>query len=298
MGHSSRSKSQQKSTENSKTTPTSPSKDAASSEFSFQVENSCVNCGENVNKVLSAISALRETTENKFKHISDELASIKTSLESRMTVQEETTKDLTNRIKVLEADYKELKVSHDNTSKQLIDLKDRVLNNESHNRRLNLVFGNIPESDNENVRESINKVLIENLKIPEDTARGFLMRDLHRLGRVKNNDESNVNNALIKPRNIITAFILQEDRNLVYSKARNLKWSSITMRVDLTKEYAKIRDNLMVHRRSILNFNDKAFVKLSYRQYNHPVLLVKINNKIVEFDEKMNFEQLEIVNGR
>ena len=296
MAHTKKKNQSKNATPNTKSP--SPGESTDVPEFSFLTDNSCTNCGENVDKVLSAISGLRQTTESKFKELSEELSSIKASMESRLTIQEDTTKDLTNRIKVLESDLHALKVSHENDSKKLVELQDRVLNNESHNRRLNLVFGNIPESDNENVRESINRVLIENLKIPEDKAKGFLMRDLHRLGRVKNNDEANVNNALVKPRNIITAFVLQEDRNFVYSRAKNLKGSNITMRVDLTKEHAKKRDNLMVHRRNIINFNDKLFVKLSYRQYNHPILLVKINNKIVEFNDKMNLEQLEIVNGR
>ena len=261
-------------------------------------EITCTQCGENLGRVLQAITALRTSTETQFKNIKEELSSIQSSLDSRLKVQEETVENLKGRVSTLEDELKTLKASNEKNAKQLLEFQNRVINNESHNRRLNLIFGNIPESDDENPRESVNKVLIENLKIPEEKVNGMLMRDVHRLGRTRNKDDSNANNALTKPRNLIAAFIVQEDRNLVYSKARNLKGSNITMRVDLTKEHAATRDQLMMKRRTILNFNQRAFVKISYRQYNHPIMLVKYENKVVEFEDKMQLEKLEIVNGR
>ena len=280
----------------SKNQPKTPEKSNLSDEEVDDI--TCSQCGDNIGRVLAAIAALRKSTETQFKNLKEELSSIQTSLDSRLKIQEETVQNLKERVSTLESELKDLKASHEKSSKQLSEFKDRVINNESHNRRLNLIFGNIPEYDGENVRESVNKVLIENLKLPEDQVQSMMMRDVHRLGRTQNKDESNVNNALVKPRNVIAAFISQDDRNLVYSKARNLSGSNITMRVDLTKEHAVIRDQLMIKRRTILNFNQQAFVKISYRQYNRPFLLVKYDNRVVEWNDGMQLEKLENVNGR
>ena len=158
------------------------------------------------------------------------------------------------------------------------------------------MLGRVLESNNENIRQTINRVFVEDLKIPRERAEGFILRDAHRLGKSKPADPPIP--GITKPRNIIVAFISQEDKNYVYSQARNLKGSNISMRVDLVKEMATIRDNLLIRRKDIRDFNKNLYVALTYRSYNKPVLLVKVKNEIVEFTAEMKYEDLQEVRGR
>ena len=169
-------------------------------------------------------------------------------------------------------------------------IETRVKSQEAHSRRLNLIFNNIPETDNEDIREVVNKVFIDNLKIQRERATGFLLRDLHRLGNGKN-QQSNVSKKY--HRAIIVAFVCQTDRNDVFNCARNLQGSSITMRIDLPPEYSKVRDNLLIQRKAIKDYNKKIIAVIKYRSYR-PFLFVKVNGDMVHYKEEMNVNSLEI----
>ena len=246
------------------------------------------------------ISALiRQSNENnntKFTQIFTQLKEIQDSQKAQLEAQTAKIANLEKENEQLRSDLNATNARLNKCEELLEKSQARITENESHGRRLNLVLGNVPESNNENIRQTINRVFIDNLKIPQDQAEGFMLRDAHRLGKSK--QENPPIPGVSKPRNIIMAFICQEDRNFVYSQARNLKGSNISLRVDLVKEYAMIRDNLLIHRSEIRKFNNKLYVQLTYRSYNKPVLLVKVNNNIVEYRTDMKFEDLQEVRGR
>ena len=240
-------------------------------------------------EIIALITQSNENNKKRFDDLFAELQSIKDSHKARLDAQDVKIKELQDENKQLRRDLDESNLKLGKCEKTLEKVNTKVLENESHSRRLNLIFSNVPESKDENIRETLNRIFIDNLGIASETANSFLLRDAHRLGK------SNANVINPKPRNIILAFLQQSDRNYVYGLARKLKGTNISMKVDLIQEYAKIRDNLLIHRREILNFNKKAFVQLTYKSYNHPVLLVKLNDQIVEFNHEMKYEDLENV---
>ena len=254
--------------------------------------------GDRVDEILESIRKSTESNNLQFTQIFNRLKSIEDSQKERLDAQDKKISDLESKNKRLEDDLlaanNQLKMCRESLNKA----ETRIIENESHGRRLNLVFGKVPESKDENIRETINKVLIENLKIPQERAEGFLLRDIHRLGKSKStlNTASGVDTN--KPRNIIVSFLMQQDRNYVYSQAKNLKGSVISMRPDLVKEMALIRDDLLLQRQTILKFNKKLYVQLSYRSYSKPTLLVKVAENIVEFNPQMKLEDLQEIRGR
>ena len=254
--------------------------------------------GDRVDEILESIRKSTESNNLQFTQIFNRLKSIEDSQKERLDAQDKKISDLESKNKRLEDDLlaanNQLKMCRESLNKA----ETRIIENESHGRRLDLVFGKVPESKDENIRETINKVLIENLKIPQERAEGFLLRDIHRLGKSKStlNTASGVD--ANKPRNIIVSFLMQQDRNYVYSQAKNLKGSVISMRPDLVKEMALIRDDLLLQRQTILKFNKKLYVQLSYRSYSKPTLLVKVAENIVEFNPQMKLEDLQEIRGR
>lgn len=251
---------------------------------------------DRVDEILESIRKLTENNNTKFTEIFNRLKSIEDTQKARLDAQDKKISDLEAKNLRLENDLStannQLRAYKDSLNKA----EARISENEAHSRRLNLVFGRIPESKDENIRDTINQVLIDNLKIPKERAEGFLLRDIHRLGKNKSNTTNGA--ASDKPRNIIVAFLMQQDRNYVYSMAKNLKGSTISMRPDLVKEMALIRDNLLIQRQTILKYNNRLYVQLSYRSYSKPTLLVKVRNDIVEFDPQMKLEDLQEIRGR
>ena len=247
---------------------------------------------DRTDEILALITQSNANNNKRFDDLFAELASIKESHNARLDAQDVKIKDLQDENKQLKKDLNAANLKLGEVEVTLEKVNTKVLENESHSRRLNLIFSNVPESRDENIRETLNRIFIDNLGIAPETAHGFLLRDAHRLGK----SNSSVINP--KPRNIILAFVQQSDRNYVYSQARKLKGSNISMRVDLIQEYAKIRDNLLVHRREILKNNDKTFVQLSYKSYNKPILLVKVNDTIVEFKDDMDYADLENIRSK
>ena len=247
-------------------------------------------------EILASIKQANENNNSKFTQIFTQLKDIQDSQKAQLEAQ-------TKRITSLESENRQLRQDLNATNTRLSKCEEllekaqaKITENESHGRRLNLILGNVPEFNNENIRETLNRVFIDHLKIPRERAEGFILRDAHRLGKSK--QENPPIPGVTKPRNIIMAFICQEDRNYVYGQAKNLKGSQISLRVDLVKEYAVIRDKLLIHRSEIRKFNEKLYVQLTYRSYSRPVLLVKMGNNIVEFKEGMKYEDLQEVSGR
>ena len=250
---------------------------------------------EKLDLILEKIRLSNESHNAKFESIFSQLKSIQDKQNERLDSQDAKIKKLESDVKNLSSQLKTTNEKLTNCEKALEKVNSRVIENESHSRRLNLIFGKVPESKDEDIRKTLNKIFIENLKVPREQAEGFLIRDAHRLGKSTTDNP----NGVPKPRNIIVAFLNQGDRNFVFSQARNLQGSNISMRVDLCHEYAQKRDALLVHRREILKINKKAFVQLTYRSYCRPVLLVKRDGDIIEFDpDTMDYEGLGEVRGR
>lgn len=252
--------------------------------------------GDRFDEILASIKQSNENNNAKFTQIFTQLKDIQDSQKAQLEAQSKKIANLEKENEQLRSDLRATDTRLKKCEELLEKSQTRIIENESHGRRLNLILGNVPESNNENIRHVINNVFIDNLKIHPERVESFIFRDAHRLGKSK---EANPPiPGVTKPRNIIMAFICQEDRNFVLSQARNLKGSNISLRVDLVKEYAMIRDNLLIRRSEIRKFNEKLYVQLSYRSYSKPVLLVKVKNNIVEYTSDMKLEDLQEIRGR
>ena len=264
----------------SKTSPASPGKPV----------------GDRADEILESISKSNENNKQQFTLIFNKLKSIEENQNTRLDAQDKKISELETKNEKLENDLSHATKQLSDCQEQLKKAVTRISENEAHGRRLNLVLGNVPESKDENIRVTISRVMIDSLKIPEDRVEEILLRDAHRLGKSKT--QTPALGAATKPRNIIIAFLSQFDRNYVYSQAKNLKGSTISIRPDLVKEMALIRDNLLIQRQVILKHNKKLYVQLTYRSYSKPVLLVKVANEITEFKPEMNLEILQEVGRR
>lgn len=198
-------------------------------------------------------------------------------------------------IRKLEAENKVMKEKLDSVIEinkhqeaKLSKIENRLIENEAHQRRNNLIFHNIEEETDEDVERKVCKVFIDDLHLNAERVNRFTFRDIHRLGRFKKSE----GDTRAHPRAIIVAFLDQRDRNLVYSRGKQLSGSKISMRVDLPFEYSKERESLLTVRKSIKNINSKKVAILTYRSYK-PVLLVKVNGSIIKYDQNQEMDQLE-----
>ena len=92
---------------------------------------------------------------------------------------------------------------------------DKIIEQEGHSRRRNLIINGKPELDKENTEEVVQEFLVNDLHIEEVEVKNYLFRDVHRLPKSKNKDGT----VREGPRPIIVAFLRQKDRNSVMRKA-------------------------------------------------------------------------------
>ena len=88
------------------------------------------------------------------------------------------------------------------------------------------------------------------LNIPREKVDSFLFRNIHFLGANKQG----------KPRSIIVVFLRQTDRDLVFSKAKELKGSNISIRGNYSFETATRKNDLMLKRKNLISQGVKARV--------------------------------------
>lgn len=136
----------------------------------------------------------------------------------KMNTEEEKTERtlLTNRIDSLEKQIQDL-------TQELKQQKDSLVNLEQYTRRENLIFNQIPESQDEDCKEKVLGVL-DNMGIVSDEIK---FHAVHRLGRKKEG---------IRP--IIARFVSREDRDAVFFKRKEIKNSNPNAYI--TQDYARV----------------------------------------------------------
>ena len=139
-------------------------------------------------------------------------------------------------------------------------LLKRVVQNEDHGRRLNLIIGGVKIHDDQTAENAIHQFFATKLDINRDVLNRFTYRGVHVLGKPKNNQ--------IQP--IIVAFQKQSHRDLIMQNAYKLKgFDDLFIRPNYSKETSLVRDGLMKTRRQLLTAGYKASV--TERRYQ-PVL--------------------------
>ena len=169
-------------------------------------------------------------------------------------------------------------------------LRDRVEKLESdaeyktdHAFRLQLIAYNLPEVENENPFATIRGFYINDLKIPEERVNFIAMRDCHRLGKRTPG----------KIRPMVVAFLMQPDRDSVLLHAKELRGTTLSLQPHLSKKQVDVKKALLAKRSLIKARDERILAFIAYRSYNKPVLLIKMDNRLQEFKDTMDLNQLQ-----
>ena len=171
-------------------------------------------------------------------------------------------------------------------------LKDLIVDSVQHSRRLNLDFMGFAEvgrgvnEDQDVVIAKIRNFLYETLKIDDERVGSILFRTAHRLGKYDASKNY--------PRIIKAGFVCMSDRDLILSRAYKCKDTPYSIRVDVCPQIAPLRKLNLDTRKRILEINPTALASCTYRNVNHPVLLVKFKGKVQQYNAStMDIASLE-----
>lgn len=117
--------------------------------------------------------------------------------------------------------------------------KERAIKLESHSRRNNLIFYNIPEVRQESsaTTETLLYTFLEqNLDMAEEETNEIPIERVHRLGKIREDN---------KPRPIIAKFSFHKDKERILSSARTLAGTNYGISQDFPREIVEIRKGLV-----------------------------------------------------
>ena len=145
--------------------------------------------------------------------------------------------------------------------------KDKIVLQEGHSRRLNIIIQGKVETAGENTEEVARSFLTEDLKMDAGDVGQFIVRDAHRLPKGKKRDGTEVDG----PRPIIMAFIRQKDRNTVMRNAYQLKNTVYSLKSDLPKHLNELRSDMLKERLRLKDAHPGVKFRVTERSYK-PVL--------------------------
>ena len=193
-------------------------------------------------------------------------------------------KKLGEDLQALRHDFEEEKRKNSQLNSQLQKLQGELDYQTEHSYRLNLVVYNIEESaDKEDCFLTMKNFMQTQLQIEETVINQLQVRDCHRLGGQK---------AEGKIRPIVIAFTLQQQRDFVLKQGKNLRNTNYSIQPHLPQKMVIVKKQLLAKRKDIKRRDHRILAFIGYRAYR-PVLLVKVNGKLKEFDDNMNLAQLQ-----
>ena len=148
-------------------------------------------------------------------------------------------------------------------------LESKAVDMQGHGFRLNLICKGREEEDDESPADTeqlFKSVLKDSLGI--ETADNILFRAVHRLPKPKSGNGST------QPKPIIAAFIRQQDRDTVLSKAHLLKDTGISLQSHLPKKLNDLRNDLLKQRRQMLAVDPSRKLRVVDKNYT-PVMQEK-----------------------
>ena len=167
--------------------------------------------------------------ENTMKSVQSDLVAIN----DRVALMESSVNKMDNRMKFINSEVNELKGKTDTNLQEIKALTKSIMYQEVYNRRENLRFLGIPESDPnevENTGEVVRRFLAGDLEL--DGARDVEFQRVHRMGKKKPG----------VPRPIIACFLRYPDRERVFKRALEMKDDiDVTVYADLPKEIQESR---------------------------------------------------------
>ena len=220
--------------------------------------------------ILKKLEDMDKRQSNDIKEIKEELKNLRDKGESHDTQ----IKDLQEEVKKLQEEMKKVSMKTE-------EISGRNTKLEAHGRRLNVIWNGIKEMKDETpgvTQKLVKNVLINKFNFNEAEVNSMMMRDCHRLPLPENKKSME---GSVRP--IISAFIVQSDRNKIMENANCLKGSEISVKSDLPKELDIKRNSLLKMRKDLAAKNHK--VRVVERSYM-PVLQVFRDNKWVTYDKK------------
>ena len=223
------------------------------------------------NEITTNIAGLQTSLTNEIKKLREDSQNARNALESKFEerISKLETK-LDNEVfklnqslnakedalmELIQENYAKLTKDHE-------ELKKRVVFNEDHGRRLNLVIGGLQIPKVQSPEQCVNQFFINTLQIPRETVDTFTYRAVHQLGKPKP--------YTIQP--IICAFNKQHHRDLVMRNAHKLKGlEEMSIRPNYSKETSIVRDNLMITRKQLKTAG--YTVRVTEKKY-YPVLQI------------------------
>lgn len=182
---------------------------------------------QNLDGLKATISDIEKSLEQVWERIDDHNAELKTHKDVKDSQQRE---------------IDELKSELQKTTLLLNVEKENNIALENYTRRENLKFMNLPEDRGEDCKGMIVNLIQNDLKIDVTNVR---FHAVHRVGRP----------AVGKTRPIIARFVCREDRDLVWSRKKDLKNSTTYRDAYITQDYAKA---IQQERRTLIKAMKKA----------------------------------------
>ena len=143
---------------------------------------------------------------------------------------------------------------------------DKIVAQEGHSRRKNLIISGVRELHNETTEEVVRDFFTDKLLLDEEDTANYIFRDVHRLPRSKKAPADS-------PRPIIVAFVQQKDRNAVIRNAFNLKGTDFSMKTDLPKALNDLRGRMLERRKKLKEDNPTIWYRIAEIGYK-PVLMM------------------------
>ena len=182
---------------------------------------------ENLDGLKATIRGIEKSLEQAWEYIEDHTAELKAHKDVKDSQQKE---------------IDELKSELQKTSRLLNVERENNVASQNYTRRENLKFMNLPEDRGEDCKGMIINLIQNDLKIDVTNIR---FHAVHRVGKP----------AVGKRRPVIARFVCREDRDLVWSRKKDLKNSTTYQDVYITQDYAKA---IQQERRTLIKAMKKA----------------------------------------
>ena len=206
-------------------------------------------------KISSDISTSPLLTIEQFKslNVDDKLENIFVCLHGLVTTNE----------RLLKAEQTVFEIHNTGqVNKQRIDLLAyKSIDNESRQRRNNLIFWGIPETRNEDCSTVLSEFLSDKLGLDPDAI--FIQR-AHRVGRFKPRRQGSGQSTPINHRPLIAAFRDYPDVELVISNAGKLKGTRFGINRDYPQEIIDARKPLYKEKKELRSKNPNSNISIRY----------------------------------
>ena len=190
-------------------------------------------------KLDSVLSCIEDVKELKQKQTI--LEEKNKQLEASLEFPHTSTKELREKIAVQGEAINELKKGVKSLTKQAAyDEKERAVKLESHSRRNNFNFFNIPEKKYESFENSetiLRNFMVAELKISKKDVDDISFERVHRMGKSSPAES--------KPRPLIAKFTYHKDKEFALSQAKNLRDTKFAVARDFPKEIVDKRKLLL-----------------------------------------------------